>query len=68
MMGENLMLPPVPTFVNSLFAAWNAHEVTGVLNHYAPDYEELDVARLAPVRGHTEVRRLMSYYLHAFPD
>ena len=62
------MPPTLPPFVDNLFAAWNAHDVTGVLNHYAADYEELDVARAAPVRGHAEVRRLMSYYLRAFPD
>jgi len=62
------MLAPMPTFVDNLFAAWNAHDVAGLLNHYTTDYEELDVARAAPVRGHTEVRRLMSYYLRAFPD
>ena len=62
------MLPAIPTFVDNLFAAWNAHDVAGVLNHYAADYEELDVARTQPVRGHIEVRRLMTYYLYAFPD
>ncbi len=62
------MLPILPTFVDDLFAAWNAHDVAGVLNHYTADYEELDVARAAPVRGHAEVGRLMAYYLHAFPD
>ena len=61
------MLPFIPTFVDSLFAAWNAHDVAGVLNHYTADYEELDVARAVPVRGHAEVRRLMAYYLRAFP-
>ena len=62
------MLPMIPAFVDSLFAAWNAHDLTGVLNHYAADYEELDVARTTPVRGHAEVHRLMAYYLRAFPD
>ena len=62
------MLPTFPAFVDSLFAAWNAHDITAVLGHYAADYEELDVARAQPVRGHTEVRRLMTYYLRAFPD
>ena len=62
------MLPTLPTFVDDLFAAWNAHDVAGVLNHYAADYEELDVARAAPVHGRAEVRRLMAYYLSAFPD
>ena len=62
------MLPMIPAFVDSLFAAWNAHDLTGVLNHYAVDYEELDVARTTPVRGHAEVHRLMAYYLRAFPD
>ncbi len=62
------MLPPIPTFVDSLFAAWNAHDLAGVLSHYAVDYEELDVTRTAPVRGHAEVHRLISYYLRAFPD
>ncbi len=62
------MLPVIPGFVDSLFAAWNAHDLTGVLNHYAADYEELDVARAMAVRGHAEVHRLMTYYLRAFPD
>ena len=62
------MLPTLPVLVDDLFAAWNAHDVAGVLNHYTADYEELDVARAQPVRGHTEVRRLMVYYLRAFPD
>lgn len=62
------MLSALPTFVDNLFAAWNAHDVTAVLSHYAADYEELDVARAQPVRGHSEVSRLMAYYLHAFPD
>jgi len=62
------MLPTMPTFVESLFAAWNAHDVAGVLNHYTTDYEELDVARAAPACGRAEVRRLMTYYLRAFPD
>jgi steroid delta-isomerase-like uncharacterized protein len=62
------MLPSIPTFVDGLFTAWNAHDVDGVLNYYTADYEELDVARAAPARGHAEVRRLMAYYLRAFPD
>jgi steroid delta-isomerase-like uncharacterized protein len=62
------MLPNLPSFVDDLFAAWNAHDVAGVLSHYTADYEELDVARAEPVRGHAEVRRLMAYYLRAFPD
>ncbi len=62
------MLSVLPTFVADLFAAWNAHDVTAVLSHYAADYEELDVARAQPARGHDEVRRLMTYYLRAFPD
>ncbi len=62
------MLSIIPPFVDSLFAAWNAHDVAEVLNHYTPDYQELDVARAAPARGQAEVHRLVSYYLQAFPD
>ncbi len=62
------MPPTLPAFVDNLFAAWNAHDVTGVLNHYTADYEELDVARAMPLRGHAEVHSLMASYLRAFPD
>ncbi len=62
------MLPTFSTFVDDLFAAWNAHDVSSVLSYYTADYEELDVARAQPMRGHAEVRRLMTYYLRAFPD
>lgn len=55
-------------FMNGLLAAWNAHDVRAVVAHYAPDYEEIDVARATPQIGSEMVRRTLLYYLRAFPD
>ena len=55
-------------FLNRFMAAWNAHDVRVVVAHYAPDYEEIDVARAQPQIGPDHVRRTMLYYLRAFPD
>lgn len=55
-------------FMNGLLAAWNAHDVRAVVAHYAPDYEEIDVARAQPQIGSEMVRRTLLYYLRAFPD
>ena len=61
-------MPPVDEFLNSFIAAWNAHDVQAVAACYAPDYEEVDVARVEPVHGPDAVRRVLDYYLRAFPD
>ena len=55
-------------FLNGLLTAWNAHDVRAVADHYAPDYEEIDVARAQPQFGPDTVRRTLLYYLRAFPD
>jgi steroid delta-isomerase-like uncharacterized protein len=55
-------------FIKNLFAAWNAHDVCAVVSFYAPNYEELDVARRDLMRGTENVRRTCIYYLRAFPD
>jgi steroid delta-isomerase-like uncharacterized protein len=55
-------------FLNSLMTAWNAHDVSTVVSHYTPDYEEIDVARAQPQIGPDQVRRTLLYYLRAFPD
>ena len=55
-------------FLNGLMTAWNAHDVRAVAAHYAPDYEEIDVARAQPQVGPDGVRRTLLYYLRAFPD
>ena len=55
-------------FLNGLMTAWNAHDVRAVAAHYAPDYEEIDVARAQPQVGPDSVRRTLLYYLRAFPD
>ena len=55
-------------FLNDFMAAWNAHDVRALAAHYAPDYEEIDVARSQPQVGPDNVRRTVLYYLRAFPD
>jgi steroid delta-isomerase-like uncharacterized protein len=55
-------------FLNGFMTAWNAHDVQAVAAHYAPDYEEIDVARARPEVGPDNVRRTILYYLRAFPD
>jgi steroid delta-isomerase-like uncharacterized protein len=55
-------------FLNGFINAWNAHDVRGVVAHYALDYEEIDVARAQPQVGPENVRRTFLYYLRAFPD
>ena len=55
-------------FLNGFMTAWNAHDVRAVAAHYAPDYEEIDVARAQPQFGPDHVRRTILYYLRAFPD
>ena len=56
------------TFLNNFMAAWNAHDARAVAAHYAPDCEDVDVARAAPQYGPESVRRTLLYYLRAFPD
>jgi steroid delta-isomerase-like uncharacterized protein len=55
-------------FLHGFMTAWNAHDVRAVAAHYAPDYEEIDVARTQPQVGPDNVRRTLLYYLRAFPD
>jgi steroid delta-isomerase-like uncharacterized protein len=55
-------------FLKGFMAAWNAHDVRALTAHYAPDYEEIDVARRHPQIGPDNVRRTVLYYLRAFPD
>jgi steroid delta-isomerase-like uncharacterized protein len=62
------MSQPIDDFLKAFIAAWNAHDVHAVANHYAPNYEEIDVSRTEPVRGAESVRRTLAYYLRAFPD
>jgi steroid delta-isomerase-like uncharacterized protein len=54
--------------VTELVRAWNDHDVDGVQRCYAPDCEEVDVALAEPQRGSHTIRKLMKYYLRAFPD
>jgi steroid delta-isomerase-like uncharacterized protein len=54
--------------VASLIDGWNAHDLDRVTDLYAADYEEDDVGQSAPQRGSDSVRRIMAYYLRAFPD
>ncbi len=65
---EPIMSQPIDDFLNTLIAAWNAHDIHAIAGHYAPNYEEIDVASAEPVRGSDHVRRLLAYYLRAFPD
>jgi steroid delta-isomerase-like uncharacterized protein len=58
----------ISEFLNGFMAAWNAHDVRAVAAYYAPDYEEIDVARAQPQVGPDNVRRTLLYYLRAFPD
>jgi steroid delta-isomerase-like uncharacterized protein len=62
------MSETVEQLITNLIAAWNAHDVEGVTALYAPDYEEVDVGQTGPQRGPECIRRLMLYYLRAFPD
>jgi steroid delta-isomerase-like uncharacterized protein len=55
-------------FLNKFMTAWNGHDVRAVAAHYAPDCEDVDVARSAPQIGPDNVRRTVLYYLRAFPD
>ncbi len=55
-------------FLNKFMTAWNVHDVRAVAAHYAPDCEDVDVARSAPQIGSDNVRRTVLYYLRAFPD
>ena len=55
-------------FLNGFMTAWNAHDARAVAAHYAPDCEDVDIARLMPQYGPDSVRRTLLYYLRAFPD
>ena len=63
-----IMTKTIEQLVNDLMTAWNAHDVDGVAAFYASDYEEVDVAQAQPQHGPDAVRRVMLYYLRAFPD
>jgi steroid delta-isomerase-like uncharacterized protein len=54
--------------VEILITAWNAHDPNAVERCYTPDCEEVDVAAREPQRGSAAIRKLMKYYLRAFPD
>jgi steroid delta-isomerase-like uncharacterized protein len=54
--------------VSGLLEAWNAHDPEQVERYYTPDCEEVDVAAHEPQRGSATIRKLMKYYMRAFPD
>ena len=56
------------TVVNQLLAAWNKHDLEGLLALYAPDYEGTDVAQQGVLRGIDGARESLVQYLKAFPD
>jgi steroid delta-isomerase-like uncharacterized protein len=58
----------VQQLVEELTVAWNAHDADKVQSFYAPDCEEMDVALREPQCGSDRIRKLMNYYLRAFPD
>jgi steroid delta-isomerase-like uncharacterized protein len=62
------MAQSINDFLKTFIAAWNAHDIHAVTEYYAPNYEEIDVARTEPMHGSDSVRRTFAYYLRAFPD
>ena len=58
----------VKEIVEGLTAAWNAHDARQVESFYAPDCEDMDTALREPQCGSARIRKLMNYYLRAFPD
>ena len=62
------MTTEVKQIVETLVSAWNAHDALKVQRCYAADCEEMDVALREPQRGSAQIRKLMNYYLRAFPD
>jgi len=58
----------VQEVVEGLVAAWNAHDAEQAQSFYAPDCEEIDVALREPQCGSARIRKLINYYLRAFPD
>lgn len=55
-------------FVAEFLTVWNSQNVRQIVTYYAEDYEEIDVARVAPQIGRDNVRRTLLYYFRAFPD
>jgi len=55
-------------FAHQLVQAWNAHDLERILVFYALDYEESDVTRIAPLRGHEALRQAFQRSFDAFPD
>lgn len=60
--------PAIPGLVAELVAAWNSHDLDRIVNFYAPDYRDSDVAWPVPRRGLEGVRQMMAMYFRAFPD
>lgn len=58
----------IKQLVDDLIVAWNMHDAARVERCYTPDCEEIDVAAREPQRGSAAIRKLMKYYLRAFPD
>lgn len=51
-----------------LVAAWNDHDPVRVSAFYAADYEGEDVGAPGRQTGPEEIRKVVQYYLRAFPD
>jgi steroid delta-isomerase-like uncharacterized protein len=55
-------------FAHNLIEAWNSHDIDRIAAFYAPDYEDVDVARPNVQHGTDDFRRVAAYYLRALPD
>jgi steroid delta-isomerase-like uncharacterized protein len=55
------------TTVTQLFTAWNNHDAQAILNIYHNDFEREDVGNLQ-VYGKDKLMKVVTNYLHAFPD
>jgi len=62
------MAPNYRHILNSILEAWNAHDLERFVSFFAPDFEGMDIAQAAPVRGLEGVYAASRLYLSAFPD
>jgi steroid delta-isomerase-like uncharacterized protein len=56
------------TLAKGLVDAWNEHDAEKVQSFYTPDCIERDIAMRDAQHGSDSIRKLMKYYLRAFPD
>jgi len=62
------MLMDNHAFLTEFLAAWNAHDKARLLDLYHPEYDGLDISEGKRAEGLSDVARMISYILSAFPD